>query len=158
MRLFGWMGLLLVGWSVGMAQMPQLKFPTELVLERNAYAPGSTVKGKVFVDIPKPYHVNANPASEDYLIPTELKIEAGKHYTVGKITYPQAKEKAFNFSPNKPLRIYEGRVAVQFELTLAKNAPKGNLKVPATLRYQACDDNACYPPQRIPLEIVIKVA
>ncbi len=152
------MGLLFVGWCLGWAQMPNLKFPTEIVLERTAYAPSSTVKGKLFVDIKKPYHVNANPASEDYLIPTELKLETGKHHKVGKVTYPQAKEKAFNFSPNKPLRIYEGRVAIQFELTLAKNAPKGDLKVPATLRYQACDDNACYPPQRIPLEIAVKVA
>ncbi len=152
------MGLLLVCWSIGLAQMPDLKFPTEVVLERTAYKPGFTVRGKLFINIKKPYHVNANPASEDYLIPTELRIDKGKHYTVGKITYPKGKMMAFSFSPNKPLAVYEGRTAIGFELALAKDAPKGDLKVPALLRYQACDDVACYPPQRIPIEIVIKVA
>jgi hypothetical protein len=61
-----------VVWAVAGAQLPDLKFPFEVVLERTAYAPDSVVKGVLVLRIPTPYHVNANPASEDYLIPTEL--------------------------------------------------------------------------------------
>ncbi|MFN3689608.1 MAG: cytochrome c biogenesis protein CcdA, partial [Fimbriimonadales bacterium] len=66
--------------------------------------------------------------------------------------------KAFAFSEGKPITIYEGRVPIKFQLKLDKTAPKGNLVVKATLRYQACDDNACYPPQRTPIDIQIPVA
>ena len=72
--------LALVG--VAAAQLKQIDFKTEVILERTAYAPGSTVNGVLVIQIDKPYHVNANPASEDYLIPTELKIEAGKGYNL----------------------------------------------------------------------------
>ena len=147
-----------VVWAVAGAQLPDLKFPFEVVLERTAYAPDSVVKGVLVLRIPTPYHVNANPASEDYLIPTELKIEKSQHYTVGKIEYPKAVEKAFEFSEGKPLKIYEGTVKIPFELRLAKTAPKGNLTVKASLRYQACDDKACYPPQTLKADFTVRVA
>ncbi|MFN3689607.1 MAG: hypothetical protein ACK4UU_01625, partial [Fimbriimonadales bacterium] len=67
------------------AQLKQVQFKTEVILERVAYAPGALVNGVVVMQVNKPYHVNANPASEEYLIPTELKIEAGAGYKVGKV-------------------------------------------------------------------------
>lgn len=149
--------LALVG-GVAFAQMPDLRFPVEVALERTAYTPGSTVKGVVSLNIPKPYHVNANPASEDYLIPTELRLPKEPSYTIGKIEYPKPIEKAFEFSEGKPLKIYEGQTLIRFELTLAKDVKEGDLTVKATVRYQACDDKACFPPRTVPAEFTIKVA
>jgi thiol:disulfide interchange protein DsbD len=148
------LALLASGWT----QLRQIQFKHEVILERTAYTPGATVNGVVVLQVDKPYHVNANPASEDYLIPTELKLTAGKGYKVGKVEYPKPIEKSFAFSEGKPLKIYEGRVPIRFQLTLDKGASKGNLTVKATLRYQACDDNACYPPRTQPIEIVVPVA
>ncbi|MDW8106567.1 MAG: cytochrome c biogenesis protein CcdA [Armatimonadota bacterium] len=139
------------------AQLLQIKFQTEVILQRTAYAPGSAVNGIVLLKVEKPYHVNANPASEDYLIPTELKIEAGKGYKVGKIEYPKPLEKAYEFSSGKPLKIYEGDVPIKFQITLDKRVPKGTLVVKATLRYQPCDDKSCYSPRTLPIEIKIPV-
>jgi thiol:disulfide interchange protein DsbD len=148
------LALLASGW----AQLRQIQFKHEVILQRTAYTPGAIVNGVVVLQVDKPYHVNANPASEDYLIPTELKLTAGKGYKVGKVEYPKPIEKSFAFSEGKPLKIYEGRIPIRFQLTLDKGAPKGNLTVKATLRYQACDDNACYPPRTQPIEIVVPVA
>ncbi len=156
MCIIGLLGMLLL--SVVSAQLRQIQFKTEVILERVAYAPGSTINGIVVMQVDKPYHVNANPASEDYLIPTELRIEAGRGYKVGKIEYPKPKEKAFAFSEGKPIKIYEGRVPIRFQIALDKAASKGTLTLKATLRYQACDDNACYPPRTAPIEIKIPVA
>lgn len=156
-----WWLVWLVGiglWSGAEAQLRRLQFPTEVILERTAYAPNSRVNGIVVITVEKPYHVNANPASEDYLIPTELKIEAGKGYKVGKIEYPQPIEKAFEFSGDKPIKIYEGRVPIKFQITIDKTVPKGVLTVKATLRYQACDDTSCYPPSTTAVEIKIPIA
>jgi len=154
--LLGLLWILLL--SVASAQLRQVSFKTEVILERVAYAPGATVNGVVLLQIDPPYHVNANPASEDYLIPTELRIEAGKGYRVGKVQYPKPKEKAFAFSEGKPIKILEGRTPIKFQVTLEKNVPKRPMTLKATLRYQACDDNACYPPRTVPLEIKIPIA
>ena len=148
------LALLASGWT----QLRQIQFKHEVILQRAAYTPGATVNGVVVLQVDKPYHVNANPASEDYLIPTELKLTAGKGYKVGKVEYPKPIEKSFAFSEGKPLKIYEGRAPIRFQLTLDKDAPKGKLTVKATLRYQACDDNACYPPRTQPIEIVVPIA
>ncbi|GIV08697.1 MAG: thiol:disulfide interchange protein [Fimbriimonadales bacterium] len=156
LRVMRLLGIMLLG--VASAQLRQISFKTEVILEHAAYAPGSKVNGVVVMQVDKPYHVNANPASEDYLIPTELKIEAGKGYRVGKIQYPKPKEKAFAFSEGKPIKILEGRTPIKFQITLDKNIPKRPMTIKATLRYQACDDNACYPPRTAPIEIKIPVA
>ncbi|MFN4033663.1 MAG: hypothetical protein ACK4ME_08635, partial [Fimbriimonadales bacterium] len=116
LRLMALLGIVMGG--VASAQLRQVEFKTEVVLERTAYARGSTVAGVVVVQVDPPYHVNANPASEDYLIPTELKIESGKGYKVGKIVYPKPIEKAFAFTEGKSIKIYEGRVPIRFTLTL----------------------------------------
>ncbi|MER3403375.1 MAG: hypothetical protein C4337_08840 [Armatimonadota bacterium] len=144
--------------SVVWAQMPDLRFPVEVALERAAYTPNSTVQGVLVIRIPQPYHVNANPASEDYLIPTELRVPKGPHYTLGKVEYPKALEKTFEFAGDKPLKIYEGVATIRFELRLATSAPKGDLPIKASVRYQACDDKACYPPQTVPSEFKIRIA
>ncbi len=156
LRLVWLLGIMLLGSA--WAQLKQVQFKTEVILERVAYAPGARVNGVVVMQVDKPYHVNSNPASEDYLIPTELKIEVGKGYKVGTIEYPKPIEKAFAFSEGKPIKIYEGRVPIRLQLTLDKTVPKGILTVKATLRYQACDDTTCYPPRRTPIEIKIPIA
>lgn len=155
-----WIGLVWLGWLLAgaAAQLPELKFPARFVTDRTAYAPGAVVNGLLVLEIPSPYHVNANPASEDYLIPTELKFDKNNAVTVEKIEYPPAIEKAFEFSGGKPLKIYEGKVVVPFRLKLASSAKQGKLNLPATLRYQACDDKACYPPQRLKLTLSLTVA
>jgi thioredoxin:protein disulfide reductase len=149
---------MLMGVLGAMAQPPDLKFPARFVTERNAYAPGSTVKGLLLLEIRSPYHVNANPASEEYLIPTELKFEPSKAFREVKVEYPAPIEKAFEFSEGKLLKIYEGQVLIKFQLKLASNLKLGKLSLPAMLRYQACDDKACYPPQRLKLTLGLSIA
>ncbi len=140
------------------AQMPDLKFPARFVTERKSYAPNSTVRGLLVLEIRAPYHVNANPASEEYLIPTELKFERSSAFTAPEVEYPAPIEKAFEFSAGKPLKIYEGQALIKFQLKLAATVKPGKLNIPATLRYQACDDKACYPPQRLKLTLALTIS
>jgi len=156
LRRTGFIGWVLL-WAGTMAQLPDLKFPAQFVMERTAYAPGDTVKGLLILKIPAPYHVNANPASEDYLIPTELRFEKSSAFSEPKVEYPAAIEKAFEFSGGKPLKIYEGQVLIKFQLKLAPTVKLGKLSLPALLYYQACDDKACYPPQRLKLTLTLSI-
>jgi hypothetical protein len=52
--------------------------------------------------------------------------------------------------PNYKLSVYTGEFAVRLRVKV-KSA--GTQTIPATLRYQACDSNACMPPRTLPFTI-----
>ncbi len=108
------------------------------------------------VTIQNGYHVNANPPTFPYLIATELEIKAGEGVAAGKVVYPAPKTGTFAFS-EKPLAVYEGTTEVKAELRAEKTAPKGSRAMKAVLRIQACDDQVCYPPGKLDLQIPVTI-
>ena len=103
------------------------------------------------------FHVNSNKPLSDLLIPTEIKFEAQPAIVVGKIEYPAGEELALLFSPKQKLRVYQGDVAVTIPLSAAKVAKRGNYKLKGSLGYQACNDNACFPPKSAPFELSVTI-
>jgi len=88
--------------------------------------------------IRKGWHVNANPASEDFLIPTGVEGE------VRGLQYPDGKPFRFTFS-EAPLEVYEGEVVLRGEVA------SGARDVRVT--YQACDANRCLRPVTLTLPL-----
>ncbi|MGC1180810.1 MAG: protein-disulfide reductase DsbD domain-containing protein [Methyloceanibacter sp.] len=86
------------------------------------------------------YHLNANPASIDYLIPTVVTVPSAPD---AKITYPVGHVFKPKFSP-EGISVYEGSVAIRAEL------PKGRLtsaaSTPLRIDMQACTAQICLPP------------
>jgi hypothetical protein len=119
-------------------------------------AAGETGEAVVRLVIQNGYHVNANPPTYPYLIATELKITSSEGITSGKVTYPSAKTGTFAFA-EKPLAVYEGATELKVELKADQAAPKGNRSLPAVLRIQACDDQVCYPPGNVDLQIPVTI-
>ena len=99
----------------------------------------------VTIDVARGYHVNANPASFDYLIPTSFAVDG---VSGARITYPAATLIRPRFAP-EGLNVYEGTV------TLTAIMPRGILAnlnpIRAELRVQACTDEICLPPATLPL-------
>ena len=89
------------------------------------------------------YHVNANPASIDYLIPAVVTIPSAPD---AKITYPAGQIFKPKFSP-EGISVYEGSV----EITAA--LPKGRLGSAAhaalRIEVQACTEQICLPPSTL---------
>lgn len=77
------------------------------------------------------WHINANPASLKYLIPTEVQ---GK---VRRVTYPEGEIFQFDFAKDE-LAVYSGNISIAGEVD-----PK---ETSLRLVYQACDDRRCLPP------------
>jgi hypothetical protein len=94
------------------------------------------------------YHINANPASEKNLIPTTVEIASANGITAEKPVYPQALVKKFSFS-DKELAVYEKQAAIKVKVKAS--GAKGEKIINGTLRYQACDDEVCYPPTKMDL-------
>ncbi len=71
------------------------------------------------------YHVNANPASLDYLIPTTVKIPSA---TEAKIAYPKGKLFQPKFLP-EGLSVYEGTVVIGVEWPKGRSSPCETLPI-----------------------------
>ncbi len=82
------------------------------------------------LEIAPGWHIQANPASEEYLVPTEVVAEGGVE--VRGLRYPAGES------------VYSGRVQIVGEM-------RGGGRL--TLRFQPCDDTRCLPPVEHPVEI-----
>ncbi len=129
-----------------LAQKPDVK--VRLILPASA-APGAKTTVIVEMALGPKWHVNSHTPAEDFLIPTNLTLEAsgGK---VSAFRYPKQVERKFAFS-DKPLRVYEGTVRFEADVDLPAGA-KGTVSVSGTLGYQACNEEQCFMPVKVPLE------
>ena len=117
---------------------------------------GQSAEAVVRLKIDHGYHINANPPSFAYLIPTELQISPPSGISVDSVTYPQALTKTFSFA-EQPLAVYEGQADVKVKLSAADSAPAGAHNLSAKLRVQACDDQVCYAPGSIDLTLPVSI-
>jgi hypothetical protein len=122
-----------------------------------AMAPGGSVRVELRFRVSPGYHINSNQPHSDLLIPTRLKLSPPASFTPGTVLYPEGKDLSFAFSPKEKLNVYAGDFMVRAELRALGSAPAGSYKVPGELRYQACNDRACFPPTKLPVEFEVTV-
>ena len=120
-------------------------------------AAGQSNEAVVKVNTQSGYHINANPASFDYLKATEVDLPDTPEVVVDYIYYPNPQVKKFTFSPDQPLRVYEGETQLKIMLNADKAAAKGARTLPAKLNVQACDDKVCYPPASVSFSIPVTI-
>ncbi|MFZ0802386.1 MAG: protein-disulfide reductase DsbD domain-containing protein [Terriglobales bacterium] len=103
------------------------------------------------------FHVNSNQPSAEYLIPTVLKLDAPTDIVLGRITYPAGQEMSFSFAPNEKLSVYSGEFDLEVMVRPLASVLPGDYEFHGQLRYQACDNAACYPPKQLPVRFEVKV-
>lgn len=111
----------------------------------------------VRVEITSGYHINAEKPSMEYLIPTKIEWTSKEVKLLG-IQYPPAERYTFSFAPEKPLDVYQGAVTIRSRFQVPRGTAPGKLTLRGKLRYQACDDKACYPPVNIPVEVPVEIS
>jgi len=99
----------------------------------------------VVVAVDPGYHINANPASEPYLIPTTLDIT---NRLPMRVIYPVPVPFKPKFSKDV-LDVLEGTVRIVAEF--APNSGSSDGRLFGTLTAQACTDQICLPPAELPL-------
>jgi len=122
-------------------------------------AAGGAAEASMRLKIADGFHIHANPATLPNLIATELKIEAGEAsagIAAGAPVYPAPVTRKFDFS-EQPLKVYEDEAVVKLPLRVEASAAKGEHRLRARLRTQACDNQACYPPRTIETFIAVNV-
>ena len=145
--------LLWVALAAGPARELVLVVPPETPLMARA---GATFEVTLRFEVASGYHINSNKPTLDYLIPTRLEWSSSKLKHLGDI-FPQAVLRSFSFAPQKRLAVYEGRQTLKSRFAVPAEAPAGRLTLQGKLRYQACDDKACYPPASVDFQVPVEI-
>lgn len=106
---------------------------------------GRMVKASVVIDIPKGLHVQSNKPLDKYLIATKLDVETPSGMKVGPVVYPRAVMRNLKFSKSA-VAVFEGRAIVRFNVIVPANYGGSSGEIRGKLRFQACNDDACFPP------------
>jgi thiol:disulfide interchange protein len=131
------------GNRAAVAQMRRPRADVTAITERtNAHA-GDSVRVALKVTLPEGVHTQSNKPSDDSFIPTELTVDAP--FTVKEIVWPPSAD-LNQVGLDKPLKVFEQAFTIGVTVGVPADAPAGPIAVPASLRYQACDANLCYPP------------
>lgn len=116
---------------------------------------GKAVRGTIVLSVPGGLHVNSNRPGNEYQIPTTVRL-SGEGAKVSGATYPRGKNRKFGFSESA-INVYEGRTTFPFTVTVPANFKGNTIKVRATVRYQACSNEVCYPPKSKEVTLTARV-
>lgn len=103
------------------------------------------------------YHINSNQPKQEYLKKTELRLDPPTDIIVGRVTYPDGVDRSFPFAPNEKLNVYTGDFAINVAVRPLKSVLPAKYAFHGFLKYQACDNAACYPPKQLPVSFEVKV-
>jgi thioredoxin:protein disulfide reductase len=152
--------LLLLAGSILAPAEAQLRRPraaVEPIVEASGAHPGTTVRVALAVKLPdKSLHVQSDRPRDPSFIPTVFSIEPPAGVTVDAVAYPPSSELKQE-GLDQPLDVFPSEFAIGAQLKIAGSVAPGSLIVPGRLRYQACDDKLCYPPQTAPVEFALQV-
>ena len=147
----------LLGSEAAEAQRPKLeKARAELFSDRDSYAPGTTARLVVRLQVDAGWHIQSHTPSFDYLIPTELEIVAPEGWVVAEVSYPDHIFWTAEFE-DEPLAVYEGAVSIFADVKLPQGFDATQAPLEARVRYQACDDRQCLPPTDATADLEIGV-
>ena len=96
------------------------------------------------------FHINSHKPKDELLIPTELKLDGGALHIADE-QYPPGSHFRLQVGNGEDLDVYQG----EFRVALRVEAPKGDSILSGSLRYQACDNAACFPARTLPVKIAI---
>lgn len=134
------------------AQGPKLTIsePSPVVMKR-----GASAEVKVTATLNEGFHANSHTPSDDTLIPLKLTWDTGS-LVPGNIVYPKPKMEKYAFS-DQPLSVVTGTFDITTKFTTASDAKSGASVVTGKLRYQACSNNACFPPKNVPVTLSVMI-
>lgn len=119
--------------------------------------PGHSASVQFTFHVEDPYHINSSKPLTEELIPTQLHFSLPPEVAFGKLQYPAGKLMSFPFDPSTKLSVYSGDFDIKGVVMAPGQASAGTYTVHGELRYQACDNNACYPPKKLPFSFNVKV-
>jgi thiol:disulfide interchange protein DsbD len=145
-----WIILSLLGFAVfvlaGVAEAQLAAHATlaDAEFSTTALQPGQQAVAAVVLQINDGFHAQSHTPSDPTYIKFIAQADANSSLTVFDPIYPAGEDK--NYPNLGQLNVYTGRVTIFFPIEVKSDAPMGAIKFSGALKYQCCDEHACYPP------------
>lgn len=114
------------------------------------------LKIAVKVKIEAGWHINSDTPNDEFLIPTSFDLLSDRNFEITKIKYPDPLILRLSFS-DEPVSVFEGEFFIGAVIDVPKDVKLGDHQIPVELYYQACNDQACEPPQAVKSTLEIAV-
>ncbi len=124
--------------------------PSKLKVKR-----GGTATLKLAASLNEGFHANSHTPSEDYLIPLKLTWAPGVLEPVD-VDYPKGHLQKYSFS-EKPLSVISGAMQISTKFKASSSAPAGPSTMTGKIRFQACNDSACFAPKTVEVKVTVDV-
>jgi thiol:disulfide interchange protein DsbD len=138
------------------AQSRSVTATTTPLAEHDRVAAGGTLRVALEVSLPEGFHVQSNRPRDPSLIPTVLTFNAPAGVTVQEVVFPTPVDLK-QVGVDQPLAVFERAFAVGAQFSMSAAVPRGEIVIPAHLRYQACNDTTCFPPKTADAEWTVRV-
>lgn len=141
------------------AQFGDAPKPEELVkvaAPKVALKAGGAAGVAVTLTVLDGWHINAHPAAEG-MIETAVEIAAAHGVSAAPATYPPPQIEKLAFDDN-PLLVWSHEATVRVPLRAAASTVNGAHTLKGVVRFQACNDQVCMAPTRVPFEVVVEVS
>jgi len=120
-------------------------------IEQRAIRPGQTVILVLRVELPENIHLQSDKPRDPYVIPTLLTFTLPEGVTVEEIAYPESTDFLLE-DWDEPLAVFEHEFTIEVRLALDADFSPGEVVVPGSFLYQACDNRICFPPKTAAVE------
>jgi hypothetical protein len=139
------------GWQVGSLDAPAPKPKSYVVYsaEQQVVTAGKRSVLELHFRVIDGFHVNSHTPKSELLIPTQIVLQPTAGVKAEALEYPAGTSYSFSFDPSEKLDVYSGAFTVKVPVV----ADAGTHILAGSLRYQACDHAACYPPKSLPVEV-----
>ena len=98
------------------------------------------------------YHINSHAPRDEFLLPTALLLDPMEKIKLLNEQYPAGTPFRLEISGDaQMLDVYQNEFRVRLRIV----AQRGVNKLAGTLRYQACDSAACFPPRTLPVQVLV---
>lgn len=161
--------LLLVGSAYSQSVSPSSPFPQEktkveesivtvkVLPPERPVRPGEIFELSLELHILPGFHLNSEKTGDEMLVPTSIELENKEAFEIKEAIFPEPQVKKFKFA-TKPLSVYEGQVKVKLKIELKPAVKESTVELAGKVRYQACNDEACLRPARLPFKATLRVA
>jgi DsbC/DsbD-like thiol-disulfide interchange protein len=133
------------------ARRPVGKDHVALLSDTVDVTPGKSQVVELRFRVEPGYHINSHVPKDELLIPTALKLDADNGVKVLDEQYPAGSPFRLEVGAGDTLDVYQG----EFRVAVRMVVPKGATDLAGSLRYQACDHAACFPPRTLPVKVAV---
>ncbi|QDU80360.1 disulfide bond corrector protein DsbC [Polystyrenella longa] len=126
------------------AEKASKRIKPQVFLEYNKLPAGGKCRVIMEVQVEKGWHINANPAEPDLLIPTTFSIKSAQGIKLTDVKYP--KHHVISIEGVGKANVYDGKIRISGILNVPSSAAGSVDELQLVVNYQACDDRSCERP------------